>query len=175
VVLFLVLWRIRLHYRDAAEQLGQGLTGAGEVTQAFRTSSAGRPQAVIVPVEAIDRAVLRTVAYARSLSDGAVAVHVSEDRDTGDVFREAWEEAIPDVPLVIVDSPYRSLVEPLLAYIDGIERSWPDQMVTIVLPEFVTRHFWQRFLHNQLSLRLKDALAKRPNTVIVEVPYHFRK
>jgi amino acid transporter len=172
-LLFFVLWRIHDHYEDANEQLGRGLTGASEVAQHFYGVSAGRPQTVIVPVEEVDRAVLRTLAYARTLSQGAVAVHVVDDRAAGERFRRAWEQSIPDVPLVIVDSPYRSLVEPLLAYIDGMARAAPDTVITVVLPEFVPKHFWQRFLHNQLAQQLKDDLVKRPNTAIIEVPFHF--
>jgi hypothetical protein len=172
-LLFLLLWRIHSHYADANEQLGRGLTGAGDVAQHFYGVSAGRPQTVIVPVEDIDRAVLRTLAYARTISPGAIAVHVVDSREAGDRFRRAWEESIPDVPLVIVDSPYRSLVEPLLAYIDGMDRTASNHVVTVVLPEFVPKHFWQRFLHNQLANQLKDALIKRPNTAIIEVPFHF--
>jgi hypothetical protein len=172
-LLFLVLWRIHRHYEDANEQLGRGLNDASEVAEHFYGVLAGRPQTVIVPVEDIDRAVLRTLAYARTLSPSAVAVHVVDDREVGEQFRRAWEESIPDVPLVIVDSPYRSLVQPLLAYIDGMDRTAPNHVVTVVLPEFVPKHFWQRFLHNQLAERLKDALIKRPNTAIVEVPFHF--
>jgi hypothetical protein len=146
---------------------------AEDVAASFYGASAGRLQTVIVPVDEINRAVLRTLAYARTLSQGAVAVHVTDDREAAERFREEWDESIPDVPLVIVESPYRSLVEPLLAYIDGIDRTQTNHMVTVVLPEFVTKHFWERYLHNQLSERLKDALVKRPNTAIIEVPYHF--
>jgi hypothetical protein len=62
----------------------------------------------------------------------------------------------------------------LLAYLEALDRTQPNQMVTVVLPEFVPKHFWQRFLHNQLSLRLKKALLDRTNTVVVDVPYHLR-
>jgi hypothetical protein len=172
-ILFLILSRIHAHYEDASDQLGRGLSRADDVTQLFYGASAGRPQTVIVPVEDIDRAVLRTLAYARTISPGAIAVHVVDDREEGERFRRAWEESIPDVPLVIVDSPYRSLVEPLLAYIDGMARAAPDHLITVVLPEFVPKHFWQRFLHNQLAQQLKDDLIRRPNTAIIEVPYHF--
>ncbi len=65
-------------------------------------------------------------------------------------------------------------MEPILAYVEALDRSQPEQAVTVVLPEFIPRHFWQRFLHNQLSFQLKKALNRRPNTVIVEVPYHLR-
>ena len=102
-----------------------------------------------------------------------MAVHVTDEREAGDAFREQWEDSVPDVPLIIVESPYRSLVEPLLAYIEGLDRTQPNHMVTVVLPEFVAKRFWQRFLHNQLAVRLKKALLNRPNTVIVDVPYHF--
>ena len=103
-LLFLVLWQIHLHYRDANEQLGRGLANPAEVAQHFYGASAGRPQTVIVPVEEIDRAVLRTLAYARTISPSAVAVHVVDSHEAGEEFRTAWEESIPDVPLVILDS-----------------------------------------------------------------------
>ena len=172
-VLFVVLWRIHAHYKDATSQLGRDLVDANDVTQHFYGVSAGRPQTVIVPVDEINRAVLRTLAYARTLSQGAVAVHVTDDREAAEAFRTEWDESIPDVPLVVVESPYRSLVEPMLAYIDGIDRTQPNHMVTVVLSEFVPKHFWERYLHNQLSQRLKEALVKRPNTAIIEVPFHF--
>jgi K+ transporter len=172
-VLFVVLWRIHSHYEDAEKQLGRGLVEASDVAAHFYGVSAGRPQTVIVPVDEINRAVLRTLAYARTLSQQAVAVHVNDDREAAETFRSTWEESIPDVPLVVVESPYRSLVEPLLAYIDGMDRTQPNHMVTVVLPEFVTKHFWERFLHNQLSQRLKEALVRRPNTAIIEIPFHF--
>ena len=168
------LWMIRSHYTDASAQLGRGLTGAETVADYFYGASAGRPQMVIVPIDEINRAVLRTVAYARTLSPNATAVHATDEREEAGELRSQWEQSVPDVPLVIVESPYRSLVEPIVAYIEAMDRTQPNQMVTVVLPEFVPKHFWQRFLHNQLSLRLKKALVARRNTVIVDVPYHFR-
>jgi hypothetical protein len=126
-----------------------------------------------VPVDEINRAVLRTIAYARTLSPHAVAVHVTDEFENAEALRQQWENSIPDTPLVVVESPYRSFIEPLLAYIEGMDRTQPNQMVTVVLPEFVPKRFWQRFLHNQLAVRLKQALVNRPNTVVVEVPYHL--
>ena len=73
----------------------------------------------------------------------------------------------------MVESPYRSLVEPIVAYIEGLDRTRPGGVVTVVLPEFIPKHFWQKPLHNQLSVRLKKALINRPNTVVIDVPYHF--
>jgi amino acid transporter len=173
-LLVLVMWRIRVHYSDANRQLGRGLTGAEPVADYFYGASAGRPQSVIVPVDEINRAVLRTMAYARTLSSNATAVHVTDERESADALRRQWEQSVPDVPLVVVESPYRSLVEPIIAYIEALDRTQPNQMVTVVLPEFVPKRFWQRFLHNQLSTRLKKALIDRRNTVVVDVPYHFQ-
>jgi len=100
---------------------------------------------------------------------------VTDDREAADAFRKQWEESVPDVPLTILESPYRSLVEPLMAYLEGVDRTQPNHMVTVVLPEFVVKRFWHKFLHNQLAVRMKNALIRRPNTVIVEVPYHFER
>jgi hypothetical protein len=107
------------------------------------------------------------------LSPNAVAIHVTDERQDAEQLRNAWDENIPDMPLVIVESPYRSLIEPIMAYIEGMDRTQPNQMVTVVLPEFLPKLFWQRFLHNQLASKLKKELMQRPNTVVVEVPYHF--
>jgi amino acid transporter len=175
-VLFVVLWRIKVHYESAAGQLEAA--GAGIVPlaadRAYRTAYA-LPQTVLVPVEGIDKAVLRTLAYARSISANTTAIHVTDDREAGERLRRQWEESVLDVPLVIVESPYRSLVEPILAYVDALDRKQPEQVITVVLPEFITHRFWHRFLHNQLSLRLKRALINRPNTVVVDVPYHLQR
>ena len=173
-VLLFVLWRIQSHYEDATGQLESGLGSVEPVRDFFHVASGGKSQTVIVPVESINRAVLTTIAYARALSPNATAIHVTDEREKAEVLRRQWETSIPDVPLVVVESPYRSLVEPLLVYIDALDRTRPDQMVTVVLPEFRPKHFWQRSLHNQLSLRLKKALLDRPNTVIIDVPYHLR-
>ena len=85
-----------------------------------------------------------------------------------------WEEQVPDVPIVILESPYRALIAPFLAYIDALDRANPGARITVVLPEFVPAQPWQRFLHNQPVVRLRHALQARPNTVVVNVPYHLR-
>jgi hypothetical protein len=173
VGLVVLLWRIKVHYTKASTQLGQGLSDEGTVREYYNTAAKLVPQTVLVPVEGIDNAVLRTVAYARSISPNTTALHVTDDRQHAEDLRLRWEETVPDVPLVVVESPYRSLVEPIIAYLDGVERAQPNAMITVVLPEFITHRPWQQFLHNQLALRLKKALMDRRNTVIVDVPYHL--
>jgi hypothetical protein len=171
--LVLLLWRIHAGYAKASRLLRQGLNGSGLATQQYLSAGVKGVQTAIIPVDEINRAVLRTAAYARSISPNVTAVHVAVDREEAEALRRQWEQSVPDVPFVTVDSPYRSLVQPLVAYIDALSRARPEQIVTVVLPEFVPRWPWERLLHNQLSLRLKRALLTRANTVIVDVPYHF--
>jgi hypothetical protein len=76
---------------------------------------------------------------------------------------------------VVVESPYRSLTRPLLAYIDALHRQQPDRVLTVVLPEFVPAHWWEHLLHNQTALRLKGALLGRPGIVVTSVPYHLER
>jgi hypothetical protein len=128
---------------------------------------------VLVPVDEINRAVLRTIDYARTISPNVTALHITDELPAGQRLREAWESTLDSVPLVVIDSPYRSFVAPVLSYIDALDRADPGEYVTVVLPEFVTAWPWQRWLHNQSAHRLGKALRDRPNTIIVEVPYHL--
>src|SRR5207249_2424642 len=86
-----------------------------------------------------------------------------------------WEEWQCGVELTIVESPYRSLVGPLLSYIDAMHTQYPDKTLTVVLPEMVPAHWWEQVLHNQTALRLKAALLFRPGIVVADVPYHLRR
>jgi amino acid transporter len=160
---FLSIYR---HYTGVHEQL--------EVPSGTILPSGSRQrQTVLVPVDEINRAVLRTVDYARTMSPSVTALHVTDDVETAQKLRDEWEASVLDVQLVIIDSPYRSFVAPVISYIDALNRSDPGQYVTVVLPEFRTAFPWQRFLHNQSARRLKNALLDRPNTVVTEVPYHL--
>jgi len=125
-------------------------------------------------VDDVNEAVRRTVEYARSVSENVTALHVSDDAAEAEEMRRRWEEVIPEVPLVIIESPYRSFIAPILTYIDAIDRSYPGETITVVLPELVPHHFWQGFLHNQSSVPLKRILLSRPNTVVVGIPYRLR-
>lgn len=129
---------------------------------------------VVVPVAWADRAALTALAFARQLSPDVVAVHVSIDRAEAARLRRRWAELGIDVPLVIIDSPYRAVVPPLVAYIDALRRGDPKTPVVVVLAEFVPRYPWQYLLHNLTALRLKLALFFRPNVVVVDVPYHVQ-
>jgi amino acid transporter len=161
-VIVLVLHQINRHYEFVRRQLA--LSSAGAVRVSLPSD---RP--VIVPVGELNVAVLRALTFARSISSNVTAVNVvtEEDTDTTE-FEERWHERVPDIPLVILDSPYRSFQSPLMAYIDALNTP-ADVPLTVVIPEFVPAHWWQRYLHNRTALRLRDALHHRPNTVVVSV------
>jgi hypothetical protein len=164
-VLAIVLWSIYRHYTGVHRKLA---VPGGAI---FRVEA--HRQAMIVPVDEINQAIMRTVAYARTLSPNVTAIHVTDDVDKGQQLRRDWEAAVLDVPMVLIDSPYRSFVAPVISYIDALDKADPGQYVTVVVPEFRSLWPWQRFLHNQSARRLRNALTERPNTVIIEVPYHL--
>lgn len=132
------------------------------------------PPRIIVPVARLDRAALAALRYARSISADVTAVHVTDDAEEAADMKRRWRIGAPDVDLVILESPYRALVAPLLTYIDALDARDPERPTTVVLSEFVPRHLWEHLLHNQAALRLKLRLFFRRNTVVVDVPYHLR-
>jgi amino acid transporter len=131
----------------------------------------------IVPVSSLNAVTRTALNYAASLSKNVYAVHIVEGEDTEEAerFNRQWRELYPegDIQLVIIESPYRSLLGPLLSYIDALDKQSPDDTVTIVLPEFLPARPWEYLLHNQSALRLKAALLFRRNTVVADVPYHL--
>jgi amino acid transporter len=134
-----------------------------------------REQRVVVPVAGINRAVVQAVNFGRSIATDIRAVFVTDDTAVGDRLRRRWEVQFPDVPLVVVESPYRALVGPVVAYLDVLDQAWPPDKeaptTVVVLPEYVARRWWDRLLYNQSAKRLKSALVGREHTVIADVPY----
>ena len=134
-----------------------------------------REERVIVPVPGITRAVVQAVNVGRSIAPDVRAVLISDEPEEAAQIRERWERQIPDVPLVIVESPYRALVGPMIAYLDVLDQTWPEDkeraVTFVVIPEYVARNWWERVLYNQSANRLRSALIGRPHTVVVNVPY----
>jgi len=141
----------------------------------YVAATPGRPERAVVPVPSVNRAVVRAVNVARSIADDVTAVFISDDPEEAAAMRSQWDRHVPGVPLVIVESPYRALVGPLVAYLDVLQLAWsperPDPVTFVVIPEYVARHWWERVLYNQSSRRLRAVLLGRPNTVVVDVPY----
>jgi amino acid transporter len=131
-----------------------------------------RRERVIVTVPGLTRAVVQAVNFGRSLTDDVRAVHVTEDAEAAAQLRRDWERQVPGVPLVIVESPYRALIRPFVAYLDVVAPIDESDVVTIVVvPEYVGRHWWERVLYQQVASQFKAALLGRPHTVVATVPY----
>ena len=155
----------RSHYDHVASQLT--LRGYSPQRRVHNT--------VIVPIGGLQRAVVEALRYAESLSDDVRAVYVDVDANATAQVRRDWETWGGKVRLIVLMSPYRSVMEPLLEYIEQTERERPDDYVTVILPEFVPAKWWQHLLHNQRALLIKGALLFRPNTVVTSVPFHLAR
>jgi amino acid transporter len=129
----------------------------------------------IVPISDLNPVALQSLALARSITGNVIAVHINDDEEEIARLRAKWEAWGNHVPLEIIESPYRSLVRPLIAYIDAVDRQVRDDTLFIVLPEMVATRWWHHLLHNQTALRLKAALLFRPGTVVINVPYHLQR
>jgi len=134
-----------------------------------------REERAVVPIPGLNRAVVQAVNVARSISPDVRAVYISDDALAAAEVRERFERQLPGVPLVVVESPYRALAGPLLAYLDVLDAAWPpdkpEPITFVVVPEYVARSWWERILYNQSAKRLRTVLLGRPHTVIVAVPY----
>ena len=154
------------HYVGVAKQLST--EGLGELRPIKHT--------VIVPISGIHRGVVGALQYAKSIApDHVQAVYVDFDEETTAKLREKWERWGAGVKLVVLPSPYRELTRPLLRYIDRLERKNGNDVVTVLLPEFVPAKWWQHLLHNQSSLMLKGALLFKKGVIVISVPYHLEK
>ncbi|MEO7119165.1 MAG: APC family permease, partial [Candidatus Limnocylindrales bacterium] len=154
IVLIPILASIMLFIRHEYDTVGQELTLRPDQI----IGPPMRRERVVVPVPGLSRAVVQAINFGRSLADDVRAVHVSADAEAAADLRRDWERQIPGVPLVIVESPYRSLVTPFLAYLDVMMPSDPESITLVVLPEYVPRHWWDRLLYNQTTNRLRRAL-----------------
>jgi amino acid transporter len=134
-----------------------------------------RHSIVLVPISGVHRAVLQAVGYARSLSGDVRALFVDVDAAATARVRADWEKWGGGTRLDILESPYRSLMEPLMDYIDRLQDKNPNDYVTVILPEFVPARWWQHLLHNQTALLIKGALLFRPRVVVTSVPFHLER
>jgi hypothetical protein len=163
-----VFWAMHAHYRAVEHRL--------RVPNAplLSTHREDAPQLVVVPVEGLDRPTVHAVDYARTLSDGVIAMYVTDDAEDARPLQQRWHAALLEVPLVVIRSPYRSFVAPVMAYLDAVSPPDGGGFITVVLPEYRARWPWQRALHNQTARRLRKALLERPFTAVAHVPYRSR-
>jgi hypothetical protein len=133
-----------------------------------------RRHTVIVLISSVHRGVIPALQYALSLApDNVTAVHVDLDAEATAKVKTKWQQWGSGIPLVVLPSPYRSLLRPLLQYIDEMAARYDDDVLTIILPEFIPSKWWQHLLHNQTALLLKAALLFSRGKVVTSVPYHL--
>ncbi|MFD7641833.1 APC family permease [Kitasatospora sp. NPDC059795] len=152
-------------------------TGPGAPSEArAEAESEETPEEVhplsIVPIATLDQAGMRALAYAASLQQPVLALHIGSSEDEARRFRAYWDLWGDHLPLKIVLSPYRAIVAPLVDYIESLHHQRPDLTLTVVLPEIVVRHWYHRLLHNRLAARLRRALRPLPKVVVTTVPFH---
>ncbi|MGB8645649.1 MAG: APC family permease [Anaerolineae bacterium] len=128
-------------------------------------------QLVVVPIDDVNYASLRAISFARALSKEPIVLHIAMNAERTEKVRQKMERYGPDCKLVVVESPFRAFVGPLLRYVDAVHNQKPDAFVTIVLPEFIPAHWWEGFLHNRTANGLRKAFEQHPNVAVVLVPY----
>jgi amino acid transporter len=166
-MLIALMLGIRRHYRVVDAALALDRIPEGRETAA--------EPIVIVPIARLDRPARQAIAFANSISAHPTAIHITNDPHAAAELRERWPEWAGKTELVVVESPYRALIGPLLRYMDALQAQDPTRPIVVVLSEFVPRHWWEQLLHNQTSLRLKLRLFGRHNTIVADVPYHLPK
>jgi amino acid transporter len=164
VLLFYLIYR---HYRWFENATGVDAAPSGVPAAVPLTEPR---EHVIVPVDGVNKISLGAIGMAREISSLVTAVHVTDDRDAAENFRERWQTAVPDVPLLLIESPYRAFVAPMVAYLERLSEKETRQ-ITVVLPTFVARHWWERVLHNRDVLRLRPHLKEREGIRVVDFPY----
>ncbi|HXB24399.1 MAG TPA: APC family permease [Gemmatimonadaceae bacterium] len=130
---------------------------------------------VVVPINGISKATAGALVYATTISTDVRAVYVEVDPKSTEAVRKEWEQWDIGVDLVVVPSPYRSIIRPLVKYVDELRCDTVGELVSVVVPEIVPKHWWEHLLHNKTALYIRTAFLFRPNVVVVAVPFHLGK
>jgi amino acid transporter len=165
IIPILVLAMLAIHRQYARRRLAAGVR-PGVVIGPPR-----RHQRVIVPVPELTRDVVQALKFARTMSDDVTAVHVTDDVDRAAELRARFRTQLPGIPFVIVESPYRQLVRPFVRFLEELAAGAPDDVIVVVLSEFVVRHWWERILYNENARRIQAALLGREDILVAQVPY----
>jgi hypothetical protein len=164
-VLVMVFFRIHHHYKDVAQHL---------TLEGYDAPLRVKRHRALVPISGVHRGTLAALRYGRSLSSDVTVVHVSTDEAEAEKVKRKWEKWGDGTRLVILDSPYRLLLEPLIEYIEMVASALePSETLTIVVPQFIPRHWWGGVLHTQAAAMLRSALMHKPGIVITSVPYQI--
>lgn len=158
-----ICYRIRGHYAEVAELLSM---------ERYRPIRPFR-NTILLLVPNVHRGVMPALQYARTLGGDVRGVYVEVDPTRTATVMERWQRYVQDVPLVVLESPYRGIVGPILDYIDQVEKERTDDIVTVILPEFVTQEWWSKILHNQSGLMLKWAMLFKRGVVLTNIRYYL--
>ena len=163
-----IFFTIHHHYKDLASQLSLEKFGGVPARQTRRR--------VIMPVSGIHQGALEALRYAKSLSDDVTAVHISIDPAETEKVQKKWKVWGEGTRLIILDSPFRVLIEPLLEYIEEIiDHRQPNETITIVVPQFIPSKRWHRALHMRTAEVLRQELLSKPGVIVTDVPYQVYK
>ncbi len=157
---------IRGHYDRVAAQLR---------VVPERTPPSVIRQFVVVPIDDVNNASLRAMSFARTICEEIIVLHISADAAESERVQQKMKTYAPDLKLVVVESPLRSIMRPLLTYVDAIHKQNAGAFVSVVLPEFITAHWWERFLHNRTAEQLTRAFKKHADVAVILVPYQLRE
>lgn len=166
-IFYATMTAIRRHYDRVAEEIAAPDTPSEDTLRPSRVHS-------VVLVSKVHRPALRALAYAKLLrSDTLEAVSVNVDPEETRALREEWERRGIDVPLKVLDSPYREVTRPVIEYVKSLRAQSPRDVVSVIIPEYVVGHWYEHFLHNQSALRLKGRLLFTPGVMVTSVPYQL--
>lgn len=159
--------QIHAHYMQVADGLRIDLA---------KDKPCPKGSTIVIPVAGVTRVVLNTISYAKSMTQNVVAVYIGFDEEEIERMEQKWEEWDPGVRLIVLRSRYRSILKPLMKFIETVEwRTSVTDHITILIPQFIPKHWWQNILHNQTSLLIRAYLFKKKDVTVATVPYHLNR
>ncbi|GGJ78900.1 amino acid transporter [Anoxybacillus voinovskiensis] len=167
-LLVVLFYKIRAHYDKLGEQLRL------DEQEWKRREKIVEPK-VIIPISGVSKVVAQSIQYARSISHDITAISIIFHEDEERKLREKWEKFYPDIELKVIYSPYRTILSPMLDYINEIEKQTKGAPITILMPQFIVKKWWHTLLHNQTAIVLRFFLILKKDIVIATLPYHLKE
>ncbi len=166
-IVIYIFYQTERHYRNTAEQLR---------IDVIRDKPVIKGNTIVVPIAGITQVVKQSIGYAKSVTDNVVAVYVGFNDAEIERMEKKWDDWNPGVRLIVLRSSYRSVIRPLMKFINTVEwKTSATDHITVLIPQFITKHWWQHILHNQTSLLLRAYLFNQKNVVISTFPFHLNK
>lgn len=166
-LLVLVFKRINHHYLQVGKQLAAPARArGGDLFSPVKHTA-------IVPVSGLHPGVIEALRYATTIAKDVRACYIELDSEATLRLQASWEKVVPGIPLTVIKSPYRSVIAPIIKYVEDVAQSTHGDSITVIVPEFVTAKWYHQFLHNQTALLLRAALRSKESTVVTSVRYHL--